>query len=84
MGHRGGGGGASKYGVWTIFLLTKGAYSAQICLADSDPFLDDLGREYHVKYVWAYMLFGQLVAISVGMNLFCQCARHYECRRCCG
>jgi len=28
------------------------------------------GREYHVKHVWAYMLFGQLVAISVGMNLF--------------
>jgi hypothetical protein len=29
-----------------------------------------LGREHGVRHVWAYMLFGQLVAISVASNLF--------------
>jgi hypothetical protein len=29
-----------------------------------------LGREHDVKHLWAYMLFGQLVAISVATNLF--------------
>ena len=59
-------------GFWTVFLLTKGTYTsvASICLTYSDRSLDDLGREYRVKHVWAYMLFGQLVAISVGINLF--------------
>jgi hypothetical protein len=39
-------------------------------LTDSDLALDDIGREHGVKHVWAYMLFGQLVAISVATNLF--------------
>jgi hypothetical protein len=32
--------------------------------------MDHLGREHDVKHLWAYMLFGQLVAISVATNLF--------------
>lgn len=30
-----------------------------------------LGRTHHVPHVWAYMLLGQVVAISVASNLFC-------------
>lgn len=52
-----------------FFLLTTGTYA---------PFADLwfikllflLGREHGVRHVWAYMLFGQLVAISVASNLF--------------
>lgn len=58
-------------GFWTVFLLTTGAYTplfADLWLYSS-CFLP-LGREHGVRHVWAYMLFGQLVAISVASNLF--------------
>jgi len=48
-------------------------WSEQLCLFTVGfwtAFLLTKGREYHVKHVWAYMLFGQLVAISVAINLF--------------
>ena len=32
--------------------------------------LRDLGKRYNIKHVWAYMLLGQIVAISVASNLF--------------
>ena len=40
-------------------------YQADFVLA-----VDDLGRKHGVKQVWAYMLFGQQVAIFVATNLF--------------
>ncbi|KAI0075706.1 hypothetical protein K474DRAFT_1599379 [Panus rudis PR-1116 ss-1] len=33
-------------------------------------FLAIKGREHNVRYLWAYMLLGQLVAISIASNLF--------------
>lgn len=48
-------------------------WSEQLCLFTVGfwtVFLLTKGREHGVKHVWAYMLFGQLVAISVATNLF--------------
>ncbi|KAH9974509.1 hypothetical protein BJV74DRAFT_953770 [Russula compacta] len=48
-------------------------WSEQLCLFTVGfwtIFLLTKGREYNVKHVWAYMLLGQLVAISVAANLF--------------
>ena len=52
-----------------FFLLTTGTYApfADLWLI---KLLFLLGREHGVRHVWAYMLFGQLVAISVASNLF--------------
>ncbi|KAH8104003.1 hypothetical protein BXZ70DRAFT_677673 [Cristinia sonorae] len=44
-----------------ICLFTVGAWTV---------FLATNGRKYAVKHIWAYMLLGQLVAISVATNLF--------------
>ncbi|KAI0056893.1 hypothetical protein BV25DRAFT_1535072 [Artomyces pyxidatus] len=48
-------------------------WSEQLCLftvGSWTVFLLTEGRQRGVKYVWAYMLLGQLVAISVATNLF--------------
>ncbi|KAI9452116.1 hypothetical protein BJY52DRAFT_1294624 [Lactarius psammicola] len=48
-------------------------WSEQLCLFTVGfwtVFLQTKGREHGVKHVWAYMLLGQLVAISVATNLF--------------
>ncbi|KAF8502611.1 hypothetical protein F5888DRAFT_1665492 [Russula emetica] len=48
-------------------------WSEQLCLFTVGfwtVFLLTTGREHGVRHVWAYMLFGQLVAISVASNLF--------------
>jgi hypothetical protein len=58
-------------GFWTVFLLTTGAYTPLFAdLWVYSSCLLPLGREHGVRHVWAYMLFGQLVAISVASNLF--------------
>lgn len=44
-------------------------YARSVSYAHMCSFLG-AGREYSVKYVWAYMLLGQIVAISVASNLF--------------
>src|SRR6266404_2523969 len=56
-------------GFWTVFLLTTGSYTP---FANLWLFCNRLrlGGERRVRHVWAYMLFGQLVAISVASNLF--------------
>ncbi|KAH8983481.1 hypothetical protein EDB92DRAFT_1890924 [Lactarius akahatsu] len=48
-------------------------WSEQLCLFTVGfwtIFLQTKGKEHGVKHVWAYMLLGQLVAISVATNLF--------------
>ncbi|KAJ7661245.1 hypothetical protein B0H17DRAFT_1094345 [Mycena rosella] len=48
-------------------------WSQQLCLFTVGAwtiFLATEGRRYQVKLIWAYMLLGQLVAISVASNLF--------------
>ncbi|KAI9461079.1 hypothetical protein F5148DRAFT_1215842 [Russula earlei] len=48
-------------------------WSEQLCLFTVGfwtVFLSTKGREFQVRHLWAYMVLGQLVAISVGMNLF--------------
>ncbi|KAF9269761.1 hypothetical protein L218DRAFT_953392 [Marasmius fiardii PR-910] len=48
-------------------------WSEQICTYTAGPwtvFLFIQGQRYKLKHLWAYMLLGQLVAISVGSNLF--------------
>ncbi|KAJ6551669.1 hypothetical protein B0H19DRAFT_1211271 [Mycena capillaripes] len=48
-------------------------WSQQLCLFTVGAwtiFLATEGRRHHVKLIWAYMLLGQLVAISVASNLF--------------
>ncbi|KAF7324900.1 hypothetical protein MKEN_00532200 [Mycena kentingensis (nom. inval.)] len=48
-------------------------WSQQLCLFTVGPwtiFLASEGPRFQVKRVWAYMLLGQLVAISVASNLF--------------
>lgn len=60
-------------GFWTVFLLTKGGLWVHGTPEFTFPVHGltlDPGREHNVKHVWAYMLLGQLVAISVATNLF--------------
>jgi len=57
-------------GFWTVFLQTKGTWSVPDPTPNSQTKGPRTGREHGVKHVWAYMLFGQLVAISVATNLF--------------
>jgi len=48
-------------------------WSEQLCLFTVGAwtvFLSVQGRRYGIKYLWAYMLLGQVVAISVASNLF--------------
>ncbi|KAJ7158055.1 hypothetical protein C8R46DRAFT_1165229 [Mycena filopes] len=48
-------------------------WSQQLCLFTVGAwtiFLSIEGRRHNVKFIWAYMLLGQLVAISVASNLF--------------
>ncbi|KAF7368919.1 hypothetical protein MVEN_00218000 [Mycena venus] len=48
-------------------------WSQQLCLYTVGAwtiFLSTEGRRHQVKIIWAYMLLGQLVAISVASNLF--------------
>ncbi|KAJ7248231.1 hypothetical protein B0H12DRAFT_1053123 [Mycena haematopus] len=48
-------------------------WSQQLCLYTVGAwtiFIATEGRRHQVKFVWAYMLLGQLVAISVASNLF--------------
>ncbi|EDR06360.1 uncharacterized protein LACBIDRAFT_294714 [Laccaria bicolor S238N-H82] len=48
-------------------------WSEQLCLFTVGAwtvFLATKGPQHHVKHLWAYMLLGQLVAISVASNLF--------------
>ncbi|KAJ7198839.1 hypothetical protein GGX14DRAFT_319990, partial [Mycena pura] len=48
-------------------------FSQQLCLYTVGAwtiFLATEGRRHQVKHIWAYMVFGQLVAISVASNLF--------------
>ncbi|KAJ7449296.1 hypothetical protein FB451DRAFT_1288047 [Mycena latifolia] len=48
-------------------------WSQQLCLFTVGAwtiFLAIEGRRHQVKFIWAYMLLGQLVAISVASNLF--------------
>ena len=57
-------------GFWTVFLLTTGAYTHRCQPITFTLTVVISGREHGVRHVWAYMLFGQLVAISVASNLF--------------
>jgi len=48
-------------------------WSEQLCLFTAGAwavFIAVEGKRYNVKHVWAYMLLGQIVAISVASNLF--------------
>ncbi|KAJ7717704.1 hypothetical protein B0H16DRAFT_1897835 [Mycena metata] len=48
-------------------------WSQQLCLFTVGAwtiFLSIEGRRHHIKLIWAYMLLGQFVAISVASNLF--------------
>ncbi len=55
-------------GYWTIFLSTEGMRS--LFSSYEMPNLKHIGRTHKIPHVWAYMLLGQVVAISVAMNLF--------------
>ncbi len=53
-------------GFWTVFVFHESVsyrWSLQL-------FANDSGRRYGIKNAWAYMLLGQVVAISVAANLF--------------
>lgn len=54
-------------GAWTIFLSTQGMPR---CYRRCLPLTPSQGQRYGVKHLWAYMLLGQVVAISVASNLF--------------
>lgn len=55
-------------GAWTVFLAIEGnPVSAHFWFYAESSLL---GQRHNVKHVWAYMLLGQLVAISVASNLF--------------
>ncbi|KAJ7702541.1 hypothetical protein B0H16DRAFT_1831974, partial [Mycena metata] len=48
-------------------------WSQQLCLFTVGAwtiFLSVEGQRHHIKFIWAYMLLGQFVAISVASNLF--------------
>ncbi|KAJ7713155.1 hypothetical protein B0H16DRAFT_1811366 [Mycena metata] len=48
-------------------------WSQQLCLFTVGTwtiFLSDEGQHHHIKFIWAYMLLRQFVAISVASNLF--------------
>jgi len=48
-------------------------WSEQLCLFTAGVwtvFIAVEGKRYNIKHVWAYMLLGQIVAISVASNLF--------------
>ncbi|KAK0443600.1 hypothetical protein EV421DRAFT_527080 [Armillaria borealis] len=53
-------------GFWTVFVF----YESMSYRWSLQPFANDSGRRYGIKNAWAYMLLGQVVAISVAANLF--------------
>ncbi|TFY73471.1 hypothetical protein EWM64_g10541, partial [Hericium alpestre] len=60
---------------WTAVCRTPANWwwSEQLCLFTVGAWtvmLYTYGRSHRIKYVWAYMLLGQVVAISVASNLF--------------
>lgn len=58
-------------GAWTVFLFIECAYITMVCtrvMTNSTTY--NLARRQNIPYAWAYMLFGQVVAISVASNLF--------------
>ncbi|KII83887.1 hypothetical protein PLICRDRAFT_95588 [Plicaturopsis crispa FD-325 SS-3] len=55
------------------WMLEYAAWSEQLCLFTVGAwtlFLATEGRHHSIKHLWAYMLLGQVVAISVASNLF--------------
>jgi hypothetical protein len=56
-------------GAWTSFLVTEGMTTS---MTNAGSVLTGAitGRWHGIKYVWAYMLLGQLVAVSAASNLF--------------
>ena len=56
-------------GYWTVLLATEGMSFAFLDCYVSDISVS-LGRGHRVPHIWAYMLLGQVVAISVAANLF--------------
>lgn len=55
-------------GAWTVFIAVEGMPLNLLIFSFSPS--GDLGKRYNIKHVWAYMLLGQIVAISVASNLF--------------
>ena len=56
-------------GAWTVFLSAQGE-SSSCSLSQITDVRMYTGRRYNIRYTWAYMLLGQVVAISVASNLF--------------
>ena len=56
-------------GVWTVFIAVEGRSSEALDFLPLCVHLR-LGKRYNIRHVWAYMLLGQIVAISVASNLF--------------
>jgi hypothetical protein len=69
------GGGVSSYAYslreyGRFFLLLKVCVSGRSVSITLYAHLRDLGKRHNITYLWAYMLLGQIVAISVASNLF--------------
>ena len=69
----GGGVNSYAYSLWEygrFLLLLKVLSSESLFFTTTLLILGILGKRYNIKHVWAYMLLGQIVAISVASNLF--------------
>lgn len=57
-------------GPWTIFVAIEGWFLFVLLNTSCDSSILFSGKRHNIKHLWAYMLLGQIVAISVAANLF--------------